>query len=303
MNLTDFISRDELAALIRRAKQEDLGPDGVDVTSALFIPADAVGEAAMVSRQGGHVAGLALLAHVAGAYDRRIDLLLDAADGDRIEAGQSLARFHGPLRSILSMERVALNFVTHLSGIASLTARYVSQAQGTKARICDTRKTLPGLRGLQKYAVVCGGGTSHRTGLYDAMLIKDNHLSTRDAADLTDALRQAVVQARAAYPRLKFIEVEVDTLEQLEQVLPTPPEAPEAPETPDIVLLDNFTLPMLREAVAMRDHVNSKVQLEASGGVNLETVQAIAGTGVDRISVGALTHSAPALDVGLDIPV
>lgn len=290
--LNAFIDDAALDKLIQLARREDLGPHGVDVTSQTFIPADRAGEAAMVTRQPGRAAGLALLAPIAAAYDARIEVDILARDGDPISTGQPLASFRGPLRSILSMERVALNFTTHLAGIASFTARFVELTEGTRARICDTRKTLPGLRSLQKYAVACGGGATHRIGLYDAMLIKDNHLAHVPLQDLAGVLREAADRARRTYPDLKFVEVEVDTLDQLEQVL--------AAEV-DMILLDNMSPDQLRAAVALRDQRAPQVLLEASGGVNLDTVAAIAKAGVDRISIGALTHSAPSLDIGLDI--
>ena len=288
----DYITDAELTALIDRAKAEDLGPSGLDVTSTLFIPEDTKGQASAVSRATGVLAGVAMLETIASAYDAKLQVTVTKHDGHALQPGDTTAIFIGPLRSILTMERVALNFLTHLSGIATLTARYVEEIQDTQARIYDTRKTLPGLRRLQKYAVACGGGATHRIGLYDAMLIKDNHLAHHPLRDLTAAVSDAVARARKTYPDLKFIEVEVDTLEQLGKVLGT---------GIDIVLLDNMPPVELAKAVALRDDAAPSVQLEASGGVTLETVRAIAETGVDRISVGALTHSAPSLDLGLDI--
>ncbi|MEX0655870.1 MAG: carboxylating nicotinate-nucleotide diphosphorylase [Phycisphaeraceae bacterium] len=290
--LEAYLNTDELAALIQRAKLEDVGPSGLDVTSRLFVPGERTGEARMTAREPGTVSGLALLPAVASAYDAKLAVTIEAADGGRIAAGQTVARLAGPIRSLLAVERVALNFVSHLSGVATLTARYVAATQGTSARICDTRKTLPGLRSVQKYAVACGGGTTHRMGLHDAMLIKDNHLAGVELDRLTDALRDAIARARTMHPQLKFAEVEVDTLEQLERVLPC---------GADMVLLDNMPVDELRQAVALRDREAPGVLLEASGGVTLQTVASIAQTGVDRISVGALTHSAPALDFGLDV--
>ncbi|MEX1015425.1 MAG: carboxylating nicotinate-nucleotide diphosphorylase [Phycisphaeraceae bacterium] len=290
--LEAYLNTDELAALIQRAKLEDVGPSGLDVTSRLFVPGERTGEARMTAREPGTVSGLALLPAVASAYDAKLAVTMEAADGGRIAAGQTVARLAGPIRSLLAVERVALNFVSHLSGVATLTARYVAATQGTSARICDTRKTLPGLRSVQKYAVACGGGTTHRMGLHDAMLIKDNHLAGVELDRLTDALRDAIARARTMHPQLKFAEVEVDTLEQLERVLPC---------GADMVLLDNMPVDELRQAVALRDREAPGVLLEASGGVTLQTVASIAQTGVDRISVGALTHSAPALDFGLDV--
>ncbi len=290
--LDSFISPGRLAELILCAREEDLGPDGLDVTSDLFIPADLKGEASVVVRQSGRLAGVAVLPEVAQAYDENICVDIKTLDGAKVEPGQVVAVLSGPMRSILSAERVALNLMTHLSGVATLTSQYVDQVSGTQAKVYDTRKTLPGLRGLQKYAVACGGGGTHRMGLYDAVLLKDNHLAQVGATGLGEAVANAVKRSRDSHPQIKFVMVEVDTLEQLEAVLPT---------RIDIVLLDNMSVDQLRRAVSMRDAVAQPVELEASGGVTLETVGAISQTGVDRISVGALTHSAPALDIGLDI--
>lgn len=291
--LDQYITPEALDALIARARDEDLGPEGVDVTCEAMVSADRTGEARMVPRAAGVLAGSVLLPRIAAAYDPRIAVTLLASDGAALTPGEAVARFRGPLRSILAMERVALNVVTHLSGIATLTARYVAQTVDTPARIYDTRKTLPGLRGLAKYAVTCGGGHAHRIGLYDAMLVKDNHLAGVTLDALPSVLEAAIRQARAAHPALRFVEVEVDTLAQLERVL--------AVEGVDVALLDNMDVAQLKEAVAMRDSVRPGLALEASGGVELQAVKAIAATGVDRIAVGALTHSAPALDLGLDI--
>ncbi|MFP4144791.1 MAG: carboxylating nicotinate-nucleotide diphosphorylase [Phycisphaeraceae bacterium] len=291
-SLAEFIDGDQLASLIGRARKEDLGPHGLDVTSRMLIRGEPVVEAKMVAREAGVLAGAALLTPIAEAYDERIEVALDAADGQPIKPGQCVARFRGPLASLLSMERVALNFVTHLAGIASLTARYVEKTRGTSAGIYDTRKTLPGLRGLQKYAVACGGGHNHRMGLCDAMLVKDNHIAGVKLDDLPGVLGEAIGRARTTYAGLRFVQVEVDTLEQLEKVLET---------DVDMILLDNMAPEEMGRAVAMRDEKAPEVELEASGGVNLDTVEAIARAGIDRISVGALTHSAPSLDLGLDI--
>jgi nicotinate-nucleotide pyrophosphorylase (carboxylating) len=290
--LEDYVLADELADLIRRAREEDLGPDGIDVTSALFIPADLTAKASVVARKPGYLSGAALLNHVVNAYDAHISVKVLTPDGSPIKTGQAVATLTGPLRSILTAERVALNFMTMLSGVATLTARYVEQTAGTRAKVYDTRKTLPGLRGLQKYAVACGGGATHRMGLYDAVLLKDNHLAHVDAGNLTGAVTEAVQKCRAAHPGLKFVMIEVDTLAQLQQVLTT---------GIDIVLLDNMTTDQLTQAVEMRNSILPGVELEASGCVTLDTIRGIAQTGVDRISVGALTHSAQALDLGLDI--
>jgi nicotinate-nucleotide pyrophosphorylase (carboxylating) len=210
-------------------------------------------------------------------------------DGDSVACGTAIARAAGSMRSLLGMERVALNFLQRLSGIATLTARFVSGVAGTKAVILDTRKTTPGWRPLEKYAVRCGGGRNHRAGLYDSVLIKDNHLAW--LAHTGDPIGAAVKAARAHAAAGTLIEVEVDSLAQLDRALEC---------HPDIVLLDNFDTAALAEAVHRRDIGSPGVLLEASGGVTLANVTAWAETGIDRISVGALTHSAPALDIGLD---
>ncbi len=298
LNLSDYVSPELVRDLVERARLEDLGPASRDVTSLALVPDAARTVAVMRSRATGVVAGLALLPTVVEAYDKSVTLRTLLRDGDALSPGSVAAEFTGSLRSVLAIERVALNLVTHLSGIATLTSKYVHAAAGTKARICDTRKTLPALRGLQKYAVACGGGLNHRIGLYDAMLVKDNHIAHLSLDALPVELARAIRAARASDPAMKFVEVEVDRLDQLQRVLSMPADA-----QPNIVLLDNMKPVTLREAVAMRDAMSPTVELEASGGVNLETVGSIAATGVDRISVGALTHSAPSLDLGLDIGV
>jgi nicotinate-nucleotide pyrophosphorylase (carboxylating) len=212
-------------------------------------------------------------------------------DGDRLESGGVIAEIAGPARSILTLERTALNFLQRLSGVATLTSRFVAAVQGTSAAIFDTRKTTPGWRVLEKYAVRCGGGRNHRLGLHDAVLIKDNHLIRLQAGGQSAPIAAAVAAARAHAASASFIEIEVDSLEQLRIALGC---------WPDIVLVDNLGPEALAEAVRLRDVIAPGVELEASGGVSLETVGALARTGVDRISVGALTHSAPALDIALD---
>jgi nicotinate-nucleotide pyrophosphorylase (carboxylating) len=291
-SLEAYVSVECVEQLIRQARAEDLGPPQRDVTTDCLIPADATTRAVIRSRQVGVLAGAALLIPIARCYDPNITVTVALRDGSKLQGESLVAQFDGPLSSILTMERVALNFLTHLSGIASLTREYVLAVAGTAAKIYDTRKTLPGLRGLQKYAVTCGGGHNHRFGLYDAMLVKDNHIAHLPAGDLTTALNGAIAEANCRGPAPKFVQVEVDTLDQLERVLACSLHA---------VLLDNMDLNQLADAVAMRNKLAPKVQLEASGGVNLETVRQIAQTGIERISVGALTHSAPALDLGLDI--
>jgi nicotinate-nucleotide pyrophosphorylase (carboxylating) len=274
-----------LAAL---ALEEDLGAEG-DLTSQTTIPEDLQGRAALVARTAGVLSGLPAAGLVLAAVDPRLALEPDKEDGARLEAGNRLAVVAGPMRSLLSAERTALNFLQRLSGVATQTRVYVDAVAGLLCRILDTRKTTPGWRLLEKYAVRCGGGHNHRTGLYDGVLIKDNHLAALGGGP--EAIRRAVDEARRRFGHAVPLEVEVDTLEQLDTALAC---------RPDIVLLDNMGPDRLREAVRRRNQAAPGVQLEASGGVNLRTVRALAETGVDRISVGALTHSAAALDIGLD---
>jgi nicotinate-nucleotide pyrophosphorylase (carboxylating) len=270
--------------LIDLALREDMG-DG-DQTSLAVIPVDQQGAANIVARASGVQAGLPAVQMVFETLDSRLRFEPLVRDSSRVQPGYRLAAVSGPLRALLAGERTALNFLQHLSGIATLTRRYVDAIAGLPCKVLDTRKTTPGWRLLEKYAVRCGHGHNHRLGLFDGVLIKDNHLAARKAS-LPDVLRDARANAKPGIP----LEVEVDTLEQLDQALPC---------GPDIVLLDNMTPAVLREAVRRRNAVAPQVLLEASGGVNLDTVRSIAETGVDRISVGALTHSAPALDIALD---
>ncbi|MBI3822109.1 MAG: carboxylating nicotinate-nucleotide diphosphorylase [Planctomycetes bacterium] len=284
--------------LIDLAFGEDLGGEAAwrgDLTSLFFIPAGFEGTGRFVARSAGVIAGLPAMELVFGhlAKEFRIERLIE--DGASVPAKTPIATVHGPMNLLLAGERTALNFLQHLSGIASLTRRFVDAVAGLPVKILDTRKTLPGWRLLAKYAVRQGGGTNHRMGLHDGVLIKDNHLAfalSRFRQSIPLLLRHARQQPRldklgTALP----IEIEVQTLEQLDDALAG---------RPDIILLDNMTPDMMREAVQRRNHVASGIQLEASGGVNLQTVRLIAETGVDRISVGAITHSAPALDIALD---
>ncbi|MBM3564047.1 MAG: carboxylating nicotinate-nucleotide diphosphorylase [Alphaproteobacteria bacterium] len=269
---------------VRAALVEDLGRAG-DVTTQATIPAGVRARAAIVARESGVVAGLAAARAAFSLMDRDIMFEAHASDGARVSPGTLIARVSGAARPILSAERVALNFLGRLSGVATLTARYVSAVAGASARICDTRKTTPMLRALEKHAVRCGGGINHRFGLDDAVLIKDNHVAV--AGGVVPALRAA----KANVGHLVKVEIEVDTLDQLQEVLE---------EGADAVLLDNMTLEALRSAVAL---VGGRMICEASGGVTLSNVVEIAQTGVDLISVGALTHSAVAFDVGLDMEI
>jgi nicotinate-nucleotide pyrophosphorylase (carboxylating) len=274
--------------LVQLALQEDLGPAG-DLTSAAVIPADLAGRAAFVARAPGVVAGLPAAELVFAAVDPAVKVQALAPDGTAVRAGDRLATVAGPMRGLLAGERTALNFLQHLSGIATQTRRYVDAVAGLPARILDTRKTLPGWRLLEKYAVRQGGGHNHRLGLYDGILIKDNHLAARGQS--ARAVAEQAQAWRNQRQQLVPLEIEVDTLDQLDDVLGC---------RPDIVLLDNMTPEQLREAVRRRNDQAPGVLLEASGGVTLATVRAVAETGVDRVSIGALTHSAPALDIALD---
>lgn len=285
--------RRNLEALLPMALAEDLDQVG-DITTTATIPSQARGVALLVARSPGVLAGLPVAQRLAAEFELLGDWQAFKADGDRLEAGTVVARVAGPMRSLLTMERTALNFLQRLSGIATLTARFVAAIAGTRAAIYDTRKTTPGWRALEKYAVRCGGGRNHRFGLYDAVVIKDNHLAwLRESAGPggADPIARAVATARANVPAGTVVEVEVDTLEQLEAALCC---------GPDIVLVDNLGPEGMAEAVRRRDAVAPSVRLEASGGISLAIVGALAATGVDRISVGALTHSAPALDLAMD---
>jgi nicotinate-nucleotide pyrophosphorylase (carboxylating) len=267
--------------VVRAALAEDLGRAG-DITAMACIPAETRLKAVFAVRGRGVSAGLACarLATLAMDPDARFETLVE--DGQLLEPGTQIAKVDAKARALLSAERTALNLLGRLSGVASLTRAYVDAVAGTHARIVDTRKTTPGLRHLEKYAVRCGGGVNHRFGLDDAILIKDNHVAA------CGGVGEALTRARDFAGHLTKIEVEVDSLDQLTEALP---------HRPDVIMLDNFSLDDLRRAV---DMVGGAITLEASGGVNLTTVRAIAETGVQVISVGALTHSAPVLDIGLD---
>jgi nicotinate-nucleotide pyrophosphorylase (carboxylating) len=278
---------DACKRLIELALPEDLCAVG-DLTSLAIIPADLQGQAVFVARKDGVLAGLPAAVLVATAIDPHLVIEPIKRDGDALTRGDRIAIIRGPMRGLLAAERTALNFMQHLSGVATQTRRYVDQIKELPCRILDTRKTLPGWRLLEKYAVRQGGGHNHRVGLYDGVLIKDNHLAAMGGG--RKSVAEAVRLARQATTGIP-VEVEVDSLEQLKEALRI---------GPDIVLLDNMTLEQMRDAVAMRNRLAPKVQLEASGGITLERLRDIALTGVDRISVGALTHSAPALDIALD---
>jgi nicotinate-nucleotide pyrophosphorylase (carboxylating) len=270
------------------ALDEDLGAIG-DLTSEVLIPAERIGVAVIVARQPGVLAGLQGAELTFALVDPTLMFEGVCPDGSLVQAGDRLAVVSGRARSLFRSERTALNFMQRLSGIATLTRRYVDAIKGLSCWILDTRKTTPGWRLLEKYAVRQGGGHNHRLGLYDEILIKDNHLAA--LAGHADPLTEAVQLAHQKHGTAVPLEIEVDTLAQLEIALKA---------KPDMILLDNMSLDDLRQAVRRRKGIAPGVLLEASGGVTLETVRSIAETGVDRISVGALTHSAPALDIGLD---
>jgi nicotinate-nucleotide pyrophosphorylase (carboxylating) len=270
-----------IAPVVRAALAEDLGRAG-DVTAQACIPPEVRLTALFATRKAGVVSGLACARLAVAELDPTADFRELVADGDHVTAGAALARVDANARALLSAERTGLNLLGRLSGIATLTQSYVDAVSGTKARIVDTRKTTPGLRALEKYAVRCGGGVNHRFGLDDAILIKDNHVAA------CGSVGEAVRRAKAFAGHLMKVEVEVDSLDQLDEALP---------HAPDVIMLDNFSLDDMREAVR---RAGGKVVLEASGGVNLQSVRGIAETGVDVISVGALTHSVSVLDIGLD---
>lgn len=269
--------------MVRTALKEDLG-HGLDITSAAALPLYEQARGIFKAREEGVLAGLIPALTAFHHIDQDIEFEVFAQDGEVIDAGQDIAIITGPAAALLSAERTALNFLTLMSGIASLTRRYVLSIQGTQARICDTRKTLPGLRTMQKYAVRAGGGFNHRFGLDDAVLIKDNHIAIAGGIDA------ALTLACENTGHMVKIEIEVDNLHQLEEVLEH--------GGADIVMMDNFSIDDLESGVNM---VDRQMTTEASGGVNLANARDIAETGVDYISVGAITHSAPALDIALDI--
>ena len=270
-----------IAAVVRAALAEDLGRAG-DVTSQACVPADARLTAVFAARKPGVVSGLACARLAVLELDPAATFAALAEDGDSVASGAALARVDANARALLGAERTALNLLGRLCGVATLTRAYVDAVAGTGAQIVDTRKTTPGLRALEKYAVRCGGGVNHRFGLDDAILIKDNHIAA------CGSVAEAVRRAKAAAGHLMKVEVEIDRLDQLDEAMA---------HEPDVVMLDNFSLTDISEAVR---RTNRRAVLEASGGVTLETVRAIAETGVDVISVGALTHSASVLDIGLD---
>jgi nicotinate-nucleotide pyrophosphorylase (carboxylating) len=279
------LSRQVIQDIVHHALREDISQ--ADLTTLAVVPADARAEAQVVVKESGVVAGMPVLRAVFEAIDPRLTVSTRFTDGDKVRAGETLALVMGHARGILTGERVALNFLQRMSGIATITAQYVAAVEDFPVRILDTRKTTPGLRMLEKYAVSVGGGVNHRFGLYDAIMLKDNHLTLM--ASLGYSFADTIQRARNAVGPMVRIEIEVETVEQARAA---------AEAGADIILLDNMSLDELRRAV---ETVGTRVPLEASGGITLETIRAVAETGVHYISVGALTHSARALDISLDL--
>jgi nicotinate-nucleotide pyrophosphorylase (carboxylating) len=281
------IESEATAELIRLALAEDLGEAG-DRTATALIDADATGAVAIRCRQEGIVCGLPVVTQLFESFAPDVRVTHHLRDGQAVDAATDLATLEGPVRSLLAGERTALNFLGHLSGIATQTAAHVAAIAGTGAQVLDTRKTLPGWRRLAKYAVACGGGTNHRMGLFDAVLIKDNHLASRgNSLDVASAVSAARVGVEPGIS----VQVEVDTLEQLTNALDA---------MPDMVLLDNMPPDQLARAVELRNRQAPGVLLEASGGITLDSLAEVAATGVDRVSMGRLTHSVSNWDVGFD---
>ncbi|MDB5172935.1 MAG: nicotinate-nucleotide pyrophosphorylase [Phycisphaerales bacterium] len=299
MQMFEFPNISEIRPLIELARREDLRND--DVTSRLMVPEDAIGVGTLVQKEVGVSCGLPIVEMVCRTYDER--LRVEQIPGFHMEIIEGrfsdthrmpLLRVRGPLRSLLSAERTVLNFLQRMSGVATTTHRFARRVAGTGAKVYDTRKTIPGHRLLDKYAVRSGGGQNHRMGLYDGLLVKDNHVAAVPLRELQNYLSQVVSRCRAEDPS-RLIEIEVDTLEQLREVLKV--------DGVQVILLDNMDCPKMELAVELRNKAGKKgvIDLEASGGVTLETIRPIAQTGVERIAVGALTHSAPALDISLEI--
>ncbi len=286
MYLPDIFERPEVRESIALALKEDLGDIGIDVTSESLVPSEATAEAHLVARQHCVIAGVTVAKEVFLQVNSSLEVDPQVTDGSMVDAGTNVMTIRGAARSILTAERTALNFMQRMCGVATITDRYVRAADNVDVDILCTRKTTPLLRPFEKYAVRCGGGVNHRYGLFDAVLIKDNHLASWERTHGI-GVGEAVAAARTRYPDLK-IEVEVDTVEQLKEALET---------KPDWVLLDNMPPPVLRACVALCKGI---CRTEASGGINLDTIYDIAHTGVDALSVGALTHSAPSIDLALD---
>ena len=290
---TTLVEGDHLDRLIDLALEEDLGSVGDLTTRATVDPVHGV-DALIVARSAGCLAGAAVLDHLMRRHAGQLSWWWSFNDGDTIRPGDEICRISGSLATLLPIERVMLNLLGRLSGVATVTAEHVDAVAGTDVRICDTRKTTPGLRVLEKYAVRCGGGHLHRIGLFDAMLVKDNHIGVLDPGQMAQRVAAAARDVRASSD-VRFVEVEVDRLDQLDALIES------GADVIDIILLDNMNPSMLREAVARRDAHAPDMLLEASGGITLDSLPSIAATGIDRVSVGALTHSVSQLDFGLDL--
>lgn len=277
---------------VREALGEDLG-GGCDITSEATVAESLLAEGAFVCKEDAVVAGVPIVVEVCRQVSSGIAIEALKSDGDVVQSGQAVMEIRGPARGILLAERTSINFLSHLSGVATLTRRFVEAVAGTSARIMDTRKTLPGLRVLEKYAVRCGGGVNHRMGLWDQVLVKDNHLALMRRAGGSGTLADALAAVRNAVARGTVIEVEAKTLDEVREALEA---------GVDVIMLDNMSLELMSEAVGIvRSRPGARPELEASGGVTLDTVAKIAATGVDRISIGALTHSARSIDISLEL--
>lgn len=300
LSLNDFAQQLRRAGLVDRllnlARDEDMGVPAHDWTGELMFAPDDIREVRLRAREPGIASGLCFLPDLIAVFSADNDIVHEQhiEDGHPIAPGDTLATLRGNARSIVALERTMLNLISRMSGIAARTRRFVDLVEGTRASVCDTRKTTPGLRVFEKYAVRCGGGTSHRIGLYDAVLIKDNHIAGNTPDEIATRLGQAAYTLAERGARLRFVQIEVDTLDQLDRVLDV------CSGIVEIILLDNMRPDQLAQGVRMRDERGIEVLLEASGGVSEETIAPIAGSGVDRISVGGLTHQARSLDLGLD---
>jgi len=300
LSLSDFADHLRSTGLVRRllelARDEDLGHPPRDWTGELMFSQSDRSRVQLRSRSEGVAAGLSFIPDLLAVFapENEIEAKIRVNDGGRLEPGMVLAEFSGDARSIVALERTMLNLLSRMSGIATRTAAFVELVEGTPARICDTRKTTPGLRAFEKYAVRCGGGTTHRMGLFDAVLVKDNHLAGLSTEEIVTAIEGLAQSLNERSARLWFVQVEVDSIEQLGGVLGAPG------GVVDLVLLDNMTPEQIAQAVTIRDRSGHGAQLEASGKISERTVADIARTGVDRISIGGLTHQAQSLDLGLD---
>jgi nicotinate-nucleotide pyrophosphorylase (carboxylating) len=300
LSLNDFAQQLRRGGLVDRlinlARDEDMGVPAQDWTGELMFSPRATREVHLRARQEGIVAGLAFLPDLIAVFSANNDIEFQTHinDGDEIRPGTTLATLRGNARELVALERTMLNLISRMCGIATLTREYVRLVQGTSARICDTRKTTPGMRVFEKYAVRCGGGSTHRLGLHDAVLIKDNHIAGLSPEEIATRVGDLAYTLSDTNTALWFVQIEVDSLDQLRGVLRVPS------GVLDIVLLDNMPPEMLKDAVRMRDESKSELLLEASGGVTLDSLRSIALSGVDRVSIGALTHQAQSIDLGLD---